>query len=600
MTTLPLTLKAARFSYLPALRFTAFGLLAVLVAFLVGFPIAALVYRSFEVSAPGEAVEFGLAQWRAAWVDPDVPLALWNTLRLTVIRMLIAFVVAYVLAWLVVRTNMPGSQWIEYGFWFSFFMPPLTVVQAWIFLLERDAGLINRWIAALPFVEVSPFEVFSFWGIVWVHLMSSSITVVFIFLSLALRHMDAQLEEASRVCGGTNLTTAVRITLPLMKPMIAMVLILGFIRGLQSFEIERVLGQPVGIHVYATLVVDMITHSHQPRLGQGVALSAFVLACLAPLMIFYRVFLGRRSYATISSRIKPLKVNLGIWRWPALVLVITVVLLLTVVPGFALLVGSFMTRWGYFDIPNTWTLNHWKVVLANPLLLQALKTSLLLGIVSAGVSTVLVFLVAYVIVRMRFAGRTMLDVMSWLPWAMPGVLLSLGILIMVLYVPALRFFHGTLFALILAMTLFRFPLGVQLLKTGIMQISTELEEASRVAGASWWRTQWRIMRLLLTPMLIVVALLTFISAINEVSGIVMLAGVGTQTLSLMALDFITGGRFKEAAAIINIIIMALGVGTALVARRFGLHLTPADLNSWTSTSGDLRTRPSDPSFRPTV
>lgn len=174
----------------------------------------------------------------------------------------------------------------------------------------------------------------------------------------------------------------------------------------------------------------------------------------------------------------------------------------------------------------------------------------------------------------RFIGRNLLEFVSWLPWAIPGVLLSLGILIMVLQVPALRVFHGTLFALVQAVALFRFPLGVQLIKASIMQVSLELEEASRVAGASWWRTQWRIMRPLLTPTLLVVGLMTFISAINEVSGIIMLAGAGSRTLSLMALDFIIGGRFREAAAIINLIIMALGLGTAFVARRFGLRLTP--------------------------
>lgn len=180
-----------------------FPLVTAAVVFLVGFPIAVLLYRSFVVSAAGEALRLGLAHWIAAWADPDVPLAMRTTIRLMVVRMAIAFVVAYFLAWLVVRTNMPGARLIEYGFWLSFFMPTLTVVQAWVFLLEGQSGLINRWIMALPFIDQSPFEIFSFWGIVWVHLMSQSITVLFIFLSLSLRNMDAQLEEVSRVCGAS-------------------------------------------------------------------------------------------------------------------------------------------------------------------------------------------------------------------------------------------------------------------------------------------------------------------------------------------------------------------------------------------------------------
>jgi iron(III) transport system permease protein len=152
----------------------------------------------------------------------------------------------------------------------------------------------------------------------------------------------------------------------------------------------------------------------------------------------------------------------------------------------------------------------------------------------------------------------------------PGVLLSLGILSTILDIPVLRVFHGTLLVLILAVVLFRFPLGVHLLKSGLMQLSKDLEEAAQVSGARWWYTQVRVVLPILAPMLVAVGLMTCVTAINEVSGVILLASVHTRTLSLLALDFLVGQRAeKEAAAVVTTIIVLLAVALTLVARRLG-------------------------------
>jgi iron(III) transport system permease protein len=162
---------------------------------------------------------------------------------------------------------------------------------------------------------------------------------------------------------------------------------------------------------------------------------------------------------------------------------------------------------------------------------------------------------------------------SWLPWAVPGVLLGLGILTAVLGVPVLRFLHGTMALLIVAVVLFRFPLGVHLLRTGVLQLGKELEEASYVSGARWWYTHARITVAILMPMLIAVALIVLITALNEVSGVVLLASTDTRTLSLLSLDYLSGSPSdREGASVVIVIVSSLAVAIALVARVFGLRL----------------------------
>src|SRR5262249_21713486 len=158
-------------------------------------------------------------------------------------------------------------KYFELGLWLAFFLPTLATLQGWIFLLEGHSGLMNQWIAKVPFMgSSSPFDIYSFWGIVWVHLMSHTVASIFILLVEAFKNMDSGLEDAARVCGTSETRILTRITLPLMRPVISMAIILAIIRGLQSYEIERVLGASVGIPVYATLIVDML-RDQPPRVA---------------------------------------------------------------------------------------------------------------------------------------------------------------------------------------------------------------------------------------------------------------------------------------------------------------------------------------------
>lgn len=542
------------------------------VSFVIVAPIALLTYNSFNEALPGQPFNPGLHHWREALDDPRLWPALWNTVRIVFVRMGIGFVVGVLLAWLITRTNIPHASWLDFGMWLSFFMPGLAVIQGWIFLLEGNTGVVNQWIVKLPFIDGSPFNVFSFWGIIWVHLMANVLSTHFVLFSLSFRNMDGALEEAARVAGATGAGTVRRITLPIMRPILGMVVVLAIIRGMQSFEVERVLGQPIGIDVYATLLVHMIS-DEDLIIEQAVVLSVIILMALVPLIFIQRYYVGNRMYTTVSGKMRPTTTDLGRWRWPAFAFVVVVIALLTIVPFIALIAGSLMTRWGYFDIQNVWTFSHYSTVLSDSRFLGAFWTTLKLGVISAFVGMAVMFAVAYALVRSSFRGKQMLDFVSWLPWALPGVLLSLGILMMVLQISMLQFLHGTSIILVVAIILFRFPIGVHLLRTGIMQVSNELEEAAQISGARWWYIQFRIVGPILMPMLLGVGLITFVATLNEVSGVILLASTTTKTLSLLTLDFLVGaGGSREAAAVITIVIMFMAIAAVGIGRRFGLKL----------------------------
>jgi iron(III) transport system permease protein len=296
-----------------------------------------------------------------------------------------------------------------------------------------------------------------------------------------------------------------------------------------------------------------------------------ILIFLVAFIPIQRRLIARRQFTTVTGQFKPKLVELGAWRIPATIFVGFVVFLLDVVPILSVFGGSFMTRFGFFNLPKTWTLEYWKMALSDPRILQAFQNTLIVAFSAAIFGAFFFSLVAYVLVRTKLPGRGILDSICWLPSAIPGVLSGLGLLWMFLGAPFFRPFYGTLFLLVIASVLGGITLSTQILKANFVQLGNELEEASRMSGAGFWRTYFQVVFPLMAQTMVLVGVLKFMFAAQHTSSIILLATSETRTLSLLALDQVAAG-YREVASITVIFIMLLTLGVALVARSFGLKV----------------------------
>jgi iron(III) transport system permease protein len=547
-----------------------YTLVLLVVAFLVVGPIALLLLNSFEVGALGTPTTWGLENWRAALADPKVRTALWNTVTLAATRQGIAIVAGVLLAWLIARTDLPGRSWLEFGFWVAVFLPTLTVTLGWIMVFDSFNGLANQALERLRLVEKGPFDVFSWWGIVWVHLMTGTLPVKVMLLTPAFRNLDASLEEAGRMAGASPWRTLWRVVVPLLAPAILVALVLGMIRALEAFEIELVLGSPAGIDVYSTLIYRRVLDP-SPEYGQATVLSSVILAMILPFVAFQQWFSGRRSHVTVTGRFQRRVLALGRWRWPLFGAVLGLVGVMTVLPVALVLIGTFMSVFGYFDIPEPWTLAKWQTVLGNSVFRLALANSLVISGGTALLAMGACALLAYVVVRTRFFARGLLDFLVWLPSALPGIVLGLGYLWLFLGTPFLRPIYGTTFILVLVAALGSITLATQTLKANLLQLGAELEEAAATSGASWWYTLRRVVLPLIAPALAVVGVLAFSSSARATSHVALLSTHANQPLSMLQLNLLSDNDFG-AASVVGVFILLLTVGVALVARVLGLRL----------------------------
>lgn len=526
-------------------------------------PLAVAILGSFEGNEG-----YTLSGWRTLWSEPRLGGALRNTVVLTLSTQSLAMAAGVALAWLIGRTDLPGRKWLEFAFWISFFLPALAIVQGWTLLLDPHSGLLNKWLGELG---LAPLNIYSKGGIVFAHLATTSVSAKVMMLVPAFQAMDARLEEAAVMAGDSRLGVLRRITLPLLSPTLLVAALLGLVFALQSFEIELVLGTPQNIDVYSTVIYsltrsDPVDFAGAFALGDVIVAVTLVLAGLSR----HEEAVGRHVTVTGQSRGQP--IALGAWRWPLGLLVTAIALLLTLVPLVFLVASSLMTRFGFFSLSKVWTVSHWSSVLSETGFLAALRNTLILAGGSALLAVVLSTVVAYFIVRSRRWRSAVLELVTWLPSSIPGLLFSLSWLWLILR-SGINGLYGSMPSLILVVALAWMTMAVQLIRSRLLQISPQLEEAALLAGASPARMLATITVPLCARTLVVVGLIVFVSAVRDVGHLALLTTGDNQPLSILQLGLMIEGR-SEAAAVVGVILAATAIAAALLARRLGYVLQP--------------------------
>ena len=549
--------------------------LLLVLGFFLLYPVLQILILSFNTSPYiwfGER-QWGLDNWRLAFQEPLIFRALGNTVMIWVLVVGISFPIATGISWVLARTNIPMSHALEVAFWFSFIMPGIATTMAWIALLDPRIGFINQALAALPFIEEGPFNIFSVPGIVWAHLMANGISTKVMILTPAFRNMDSAMEEAARVSGASNLRTMLRVTFPIMAAPIVLILSLQVLRILSGFEIEYLLGTPIGFFVYSTMLFQLVQQNSPPLYGQATVLGSLTLMVVALIIPMQRWVVHRRRYTTITASFRPGLLRLGYWRYVTFVGVVLLLFGLTFLPLGTLILNSFMTRSGFFNINPPFTFDHWVFVFTAERFYIGLWTTLRIGLAAAIGSPLLFIVIAYIVVRTRLRGRILLDMIIWGSSVLPGLLTGLGLLLIFLGTPGLSFLFGSIWALIIVVVLAGNTTGVNISKGVLVQLGAEMEEAARVSGAGWTRTFVRIVIPVFMPTLLLLSMMNFAQAAGTTASIILLASRGTTTLSLLALEWQVMDGGYEIAGILGLFLMLLVVVPILIVRWYTRKLT---------------------------
>ncbi|CCE10568.1 putative ABC transporter permease protein [Bradyrhizobium sp. STM 3843] len=539
-----------------ASRTAALLVLGLVLAFLSVYPLSMLLYGSLHSTPPGMAGTFNLDGYQDVLTRQSL-VTLANTIGISLAKTVPSVVLAVLLAWILARTDTPFRGTLEVLVTLPFFIPPILTAMAWGMLGNPQVGLLNQLYQWITGSSDSPINVYSYGGVVW-HMMQYSVPFLFLLIVDAFRAMDPGLEEAARMCGASRWRTFRTVTLQLMLPALTSGAILSFIRGIENFESPLFFGTPAGIHVITTEIYDSINQRSPPQYQYATAASFVIMALMFLIVLLQWRLLRGRSFVAVSGKgYSPGVIKLGRWRWVTFGFCVLFFVATVLLPVGQLLIGSFFKFFGFYEWEML-TLDHYREVFGSSEFWRGFGNTMLLGLTGATLTMVLGGAVAYVSVRTKWRGRALIDAMAWLPWMMPGIVLGVGFLWGFALLPHAIPIYGTIWALLLAYLSLGTPLSVRVMSSAYAQLSYDLEECSRVHGASWLQTMWRIMLALAWPSFAVGWVLVFFGIMRELSASVLLYSVGSEVLSVVLLKLWANGN-AEQVSVIGLLMMLLVV-----------------------------------------
>jgi iron(III) transport system permease protein len=507
-----------------------------------------------------------------------------NTLYTSVGISFFALTIGTLLAWLVVRTDLPGRKLISGVAIIPYMLPSWTISLAWIvaFKNERIGGSIG-FLQALTGMQ--PPDWLSYGAVpIIITLSLHYYAFSFLLVSGALESFDARLEESGEILGASRWYVLRRITFPLIIPAILSAFILTFSRALGTFGTPAFLGNPVRYYVLSTTLYNNI----QSRLQADGFILGLILIAISVVTIYFnqRIIGIRKSYVTIAGKgFTSNPVRLRILKYPILVLVLAFVAVAVFAPLLFLFYQTLMLHAGDYSLSNL-TSHFWlgasnpKIadgatgVLVDTQVWMSLWNSVALGVVVASAAALIGILLGYAVVKGRGTLLSrIVEQMAFLPYLMPSI--AFGAIYLVMFakpigpIPAL---YGTFWILVVVSVVKHLPYSSRSGTAAMMQVSGELEEAAVVAGASWLNRFRRIIIPLTTSGLVSGFLLTFITCMRELSLIVILVTPATRTLPTLNFRYSEQGYVQPGDALTILLVVIILVSEWLIRRWKGASI----------------------------
>ncbi|MEJ8835809.1 ABC transporter permease [Ramlibacter sp. AN1133] len=537
----------------------AFYALAAVLVVLVVLPLAWLGYYSV-VDKEGQLT---LANFATLVTDHPLRKAFGIAVAMALAVGVLSCAIATPLAWLVARTDLPGRRVVRALVIASFVTPPFLGAIAWEILAAPNSGLLNvlwrQLTGAQPYDAL--VDIYSFGGLVFA-IACYTFPYVFTLVANGLDRVPSDLEDASSILGGRGWTTLRRITLPLVLPAILAGALIAILQALTMFGSPAIVALPAGFHVITTKIWSLFQYPPKPGLAAAASLPLLLVTVL--LLQGKSWILGRKGYTVLGGKSgEPRVTRLAGWTPVALAFAV-VVLSLTVILPYAALAKAALTKNGVEGL----TLHHFRFVFFEFSATRlAMRNTFLLGFATATIGTGLALLAAYMVSRKPVAGSHWIGMLATAPVAIPGIVLGVGLFLT--YSHPQLMLYGTLWILLVAFLTIEMPAGYQQMSAAFHGIHPELEEASRILGASRLKTLRLITAPLLRSSVIATWCFVFIGTIRELSATILLTTANTKLVSVIIYDLNESGDMG-AISVLGIMLLVVSFAVVVLANRLPL------------------------------
>ncbi|MDW9232491.1 binding-protein-dependent transport system inner membrane component family protein [Burkholderia cepacia] len=551
------------------LRWIVVAVLTIAVALPLGF----ILFQSL-LSAPffDANKTLGIEGFRFVFSDPDFWSAVKNSFIIAGGMLFISIPLGGILAFLMVRTDLPGRRWLEPLLLTPVFVSPMVLAFGYV-VAAGPVGFYSVWFKELFGVQNVPWNVYSIFAIT-VIVGLTHVPHVYLYSSAALRNLGSDVEEAARVTGARPFRVALDVSLPMTMPALLFAGVLVFFLGFEVFGLPLVLGDPEGHLVLATYLYKLTNKLGVPSYHLVAAVAVCIVAITFPLVLLQRRLLKTANrFVTVKGKAgRTTVLPLGVWRWVALAIVVLWLMLTVIVPISGIVLRAFVTNWGEgVALAEVLTLSNFIELFEQDNLVRAIVNTLGIGVIGGALAIGFYSLVAFAGHRRPDWATKLLDYLVLLPRAVPGLLAGLAFLWIFLFVPGLRELKNSMWSIWIAYTVVWLAYGMRLIQSALLQVGPELEEAGRSVGATRSRVSLDVTLPLVRFGLLAAWLLIFMIFEREYSTAVYLLSPGTEVIGALLVSLWATGAVDQVAAlsVINIAMVGAGLGVAL---RFGVKL----------------------------
>ncbi|HWH78583.1 MAG TPA: iron ABC transporter permease, partial [Candidatus Binatus sp.] len=444
------------------------------VALVVFGPLGLIIYQSFLSEAFfSPTAAFSLGAYQYVLTDSGFHSAFGTSLLVSLGMTLISVPLGSILAFLLVRTDLPWKKFLEPWLLVPIFLSPVVLAFGYV-VAVGPVGFFSLWTKAL--IGKVPWNLYTLYGLILI----AGLTHVphsFLYVSSALRSLDPSVEEAARVAGAGPWRIAATVSLPLVLPSILFSGALIFLLGFELFGLPLVLGDPAGLLVLTTYLYKLTNLLGVPSYHLMAVVALSIVALTFPLVYAQRRMLRTAGrFAVIGGKgqaFRPLP--LGALRWPAVAIVLLWLVTTVVLPLVGVALRSVVSQWGEgIHLSEVLTLDHFRELWRYPNLIRGIVNTLLIGCIGGALSVLFYALIGLAAHRWQSRWVSFLDYLVMLPRALPGLIVGLAFLWVFLFFKPIAPLRTTLFSLWIAYTVVWLAYGLRLISASLLQVKPEL------------------------------------------------------------------------------------------------------------------------------
>jgi iron(III) transport system permease protein len=493
-----------------------------------------------------ESTDVSFAGYGKLLTHPYYLGAIWNTVLVGVGGMVGACLLGVPLAYCTARYVVKGRHVITTLAVLALVSPPFIGAYSWIVVLGKNGWLTNQ-------MKALGLEIPTIYGAAGIILVFSLKFFPFVYLMTegALRNINRSFEEAAENLGCSRWQRFFKVTLPLVFPATSSGAILCFVLSIADFGTPSIIGRD--FRTLSTLAYNQYTSEMggTPTMAVSISMLMIVISMLA--VALQRHLMRKRRYAGSMTNRHVQKPISGAYAALVHATCYGVIGLATLPIAVVVYTSFLQTRGPVFS--GGFGLNSYARVISE--VPDVIANTFFFAMTATLMITVVGAFMSYLIVRQETRLASLLDSVLMVPYVVPGVVMAIGFLLTFNTPPIDLMGTGAIIVLILFIR--RLPYGIRATSSALRQIKPSIEEAATSLGASPAQAFLKVTVPLLLPGIIAGAMMSFITAINELSSTLLLYTAQTTTMPVKVYSAVLDGEFGLAAALSTLLLVSSGL-----------------------------------------